>query len=120
MANRRAEGSTQEDRARAFLERAGLRFIDANIGFRSGEIDLLMEHGDTLVFVEVRARNNPEFGGAAASVGPRKQRRLATAAGLVLARHPRWQQRPCRFDVVAIDAGEIQWIRDAFQPAGQP
>ena len=82
----------------------------------TGEIDLVMEDRESLVFVEVRARRSAEFGDAAATVGPTKQRRLARAAGLFLARHPHWAQRPCRFDVLAVDAGEIGWIRDAFQP----
>lgn len=116
MADRRAEGQQQESLGRRYLERAGLRFVAANVTFRGGEIDLVMEDRDSLVFVEVRARASSAFGGAAATVGPGKQRRLARAAGLFLAQHPRWSQRPCRFDVLAIDAGEIGWIRDAFQP----
>ena len=113
--DRQAEGATREAQARRMLERAGLRFRAANVRFRVGELDLVMDDKDCLVFVEVRYRQSASFGGAAASVGPSKQRRLVRAASAWLAAHPALAQRPCRFDVVALGAGPEQWIRDAFR-----
>ena len=82
-------------------------------GRGGGEIDLVMRDRDgTLVFVEVRRRASGAFGGAAASVGFVKQRRIVFAARHFLMRMP--QQPPCRFDVVAVQAGEIEWLRSAF------
>lgn len=82
-------------------------------GGRGGEIDLVMREPDgTLVFVEVRARRSAEFGGAAASIGALKQQRLLFAARHYLARLP--SAPPCRFDVVALDAGRLEWLRGAF------
>ena len=82
-------------------------------GRGGGEIDLVMRDRDgTLVFVEVRRRASAAFGGAAASVGGVKQRRLVFTARHYLARLP--QQPPCRFDVVALEGGTIEWLRAAF------
>jgi len=113
--DRQAEGAAREAEARRTLERAGLRFRAANARFRVGELDLVMDDGDTLVFVEVRYRESSRFGGAAASVTAGKRRRLARAALAWLATHPSMAQRPCRFDVVALGGDAPEWIRDAFR-----
>lgn len=109
-------GDAAEDRALAHLEAAGLRLVARNYrtpGRGGGEIDLVMRDGDgTLVFVEVRRRAGAAFGGAAASVGGVKQRRIVFAARHFLMRLP--QLPPCRFDVVGVQAGEIIWLKAAF------
>lgn len=114
MTGRQARGAQAEDRARAHLERAGLRLLTRNYRCPRGEIDLVMADGDTLVFVEVRFRASRAFGGAAASVDARKRARLVAAAQHYLLAHP--ADRPCRFDVVAADGeAAIEWLRDAFR-----
>ncbi len=113
--DRQAEGAAREAEARRTLERAGLRFRAANVRYRFGELDLIMGDGDVLVFVEVRYRQSRAFGGAAASITRSKQQRLIRAASAWLADNPSLSQRPCRFDVVALGAGDPDWIRDAFQ-----
>ncbi|RPH67743.1 MAG: YraN family protein [Burkholderiales bacterium] len=109
-----ASGDAAEDRALTFLARRGLHLIERNVASRLGEIDLVMRDGDTIVFVEVRSRARSDFGGAAASVGQAKQRRLRREAQRYLnARFgDRWPA--CRFDVCALDGAAIDWIRDAF------
>jgi len=72
--------------------------------------------GEQLVFVEVRARANADFGGPAASVDWRKRKRLLRAARHFLSHHPAHARRVMRFDVVAVTGGDIEWIRDAFRP----
>jgi len=88
----------------------------ATPGRGGGEIDLVMLGPDgTLVFVEVRLRRSSLHGGAAASVGQVKQRRIVLAARHYLMRLGR--PPPCRFDVVLVDAGEpprIDWLQAAF------
>lgn len=107
-------GATFEQRARQFLERRGLAFVAANVTMRGGELDLVMRTPDgTLVFVEVRARRSTRHGGAAASVGWRKRRRLVAAALHFWVRHG--AGAACRFDVVAFEAGRLEWLRDAFR-----
>ncbi|HEY0334304.1 MAG TPA: YraN family protein [Stenotrophomonas sp.] len=115
--DRRSRGAAVEALARHHLMAVGLSPVDANAGFRAGELDLVMRDGDVLVFVEVRYRRNAAFGGGAASVDLRKRRKLVIAAQLFLAAHPQWASLPCRFDVVEAE-GEpprLHWIVDAFR-----
>jgi putative endonuclease len=114
---RQRVGSDAEDRAAACIEAAGLAIIARNWRCRAGELDIVAREpgpAGTLVFVEVRARASNAFGGARASVTPAKQARLVRAAELFrLITHN--DHRPCRFDVIAIEDGALDWIRDAFQ-----
>ena len=116
-------GQAAEDRALAHLVANGLKPVTRNFRCRLGEIDLVMLHGQSLVFVEVRSRKNSRFASAAESVDARKQRKLARAAGFFLLREPAFRHHPVRFDVVALDGPSperyaIQWLRDAFRPGG--
>jgi putative endonuclease len=95
-------GKIGEDRAVEELERRGYAILARRYRSRYGEIDIVATDGDTTVFVEVKARMTAECGTAAEAVTPLKQRRLASMAVEFLARH-RLADRPCRFDVVAID-----------------
>jgi putative endonuclease len=108
-------GAAGERAAERLLVQGGLRIVARNYRTRMGEIDLVAQDGDVLVFVEVRLRAGERFGGAAASIGPAKQRRLAAAAQLYLARLGRAPR--CRFDVVTLDDGEPRWLRGAFDAA---
>ncbi|MEK6423646.1 MAG: YraN family protein [Burkholderia gladioli] len=107
-------GARFEWQARRFLEARHLAFVAANLVVRGGELDLVMRERDgTLVFVEVRARRHGRHGGALASIGPHKRRRLVAAARAVWARFG--GNCACRFDVVAFEAGRLVWLRDAFR-----
>lgn len=106
-------GAQAEDRALAHLLRQGLALVVRNYRCKGGEIDLVMRAADgTLAFVEVRQRSGRGFGGAAASVTPAKQRRVLRAAEHYLGTLDRVP--PCRFDVVALEPGRLDWLRDAF------
>ncbi len=105
-------GRGGEDRALAYLQRQGLTLVERNFLCKAGELDLVMRDGAHLVFVEVRERNNPQFGGAAASISPAKQRRILRAAKFYLLRCQ--PLPPCRIDIVAIDGDRINWIRNAI------
>lgn len=111
----REAGMAAEDRALAHLQAAGLRLLARNYrtpGRGGGEIDLIVREPDgTVVFVEVRSRSGRAFGGAAASIGMTKQRRIVFAARHYLMRLG--AEPPCRFDVVVIDP-ELEWIKAAF------
>lgn len=112
----KAQGDAAEERALAHLQAQGLRLLARNYrtpGRGGGEIDLVMRDRDgTLVFVEVRKRTGRGFGGAAASVGWVKQRRIVFAARHYLLRLR--EPPPCRFDVISMEGGGIQWMRAAF------
>jgi putative endonuclease len=109
-------GDAAEDQALQYLQTQGLRLITRNYrtpGRGGGEIDLIMRAPDgTTVFVEVRKRASACHGGAAASVGGIKQRRIIFAARHYLMRLPALP--PCRFDVVVMEAAGVQWLQAAF------
>ncbi len=113
-------GRVGEEAAARWLERQGYRIVERNHRNVAGEIDLVAEDGDTLCFLEVKARTDTRYGPALAAVGPRKRRRIARAAALYLAM--RGVEPPCRFDVLAIEGVEghsDDWrftlVRDAFR-----
>ena len=115
----KAVGDAAESMALAWLQARGLVLVERNYrvargpGARGGEIDLIMRDRDgTLVFVEVRTRRSAAHGGAAASVDAAKQRALVFAAQQYLLR---FDVLPaCRFDVVAVDGGRVEWLQGAF------
>lgn len=113
----RLRGRAAEDAACAWLERRGLKLRARNYRCRFGEIDLIMQDGDGLVFVEVRSRTRSDFGTPAETVGRAKQGRLRAAAEHYLQHTRGASRKPCRFDIVSI-AGEgdggLRWLRDAF------
>ena len=117
MSNTRQQGQASEHLACQHLQRQGLRLITQNWQCRQGELDLVMLDGDTVVFVEVRARRHSAWGGALESIDARKRGKLVIAAELFLQQHSRWTRHPCRFDVVAIStdgAARLDWIKNAF------
>lgn len=105
-------GKEAENHAASFLQSQGLRLVTRNYRCRMGEIDLIMEHGGILVFVEVRLRRSTSFGGASASINGHKQRKLIHAAQHYLQQQAK--QPPCRFDALLLDGLKIEWIKDAF------
>ncbi|MBP1317153.1 YraN family protein [Herbaspirillum huttiense F1] len=110
---RQRTGDDGEDRALAYLQAQGLQLVQRNFRCKGGEIDLILREGSTIVFVEVRARASSAYGGAAASVTPAKQRRLLVAAQVWLQGQARLPA--CRFDVVTVEGGRLQWLRNAIE-----
>lgn len=118
----RQRGNAAEDAALAHLRAAGLQLLERNYrtpGRGGGEIDLIVRErggaagGGTLVFVEVRSRASGAFGGAGASIGAAKQRRIVLAARHYLQRFGS-APPPCRFDAVLVEGQQLQWLRGAF------
>lgn len=113
LISKRTQGSLYEQKARVYLEAQGLRFIAANQSFRCGELDLIMQQGETLVFVEVRQRKSNRFGSAVESIDYRKQQKWLNAANmwLVTKRKQSLETANCRFDVVAFEGEQPPlWI----------
>ena len=112
-------GRRAERAAARYLRCRGLRIITRNYRTGAGEIDLVMRHGNELVFVEVRFRSRTDFGDGAATVDRNKQRRVIRAATHFVAHHER-TTTPCRFDVVSVSRPHyrlrLEWIRNAFMP----
>jgi putative endonuclease len=112
-------GDEGEARAWTHLQRHGLTLVQRNyrvaLGSRArgGEVDLILRDRDgTLVFVEVRSRKSDGLVRAAASITEAKRRSIVLAAQHYLLRFA--SPPPCRFDVVAIDGEQIEWLKAAF------
>ncbi len=108
-------GQQYEKLALTYLKQQGLSLVSQNFHCRFGEIDLIMLDNETLVFIEVRARNNKQHGLSEDTVDFIKQKKIITTAEYYL------QQKisdvdnlTCRFDVLAINQAKINWIKNAF------
>lgn len=112
-------GREGERRAEAYLKTNGLKRLARNFRCKTGEIDLVMQDVDgTVVFVEVKTRRSEDFTAAEQVVAWAKQQRLRRAARYFLASYPLAQERPLRFDVVVVmagDSGEIRHYPSAFR-----
>lgn len=111
-------GNNAETAAEKYLVRQGLSCLERNYRCKAGEIDLLMQDADTLVFIEVRYRSCSLFGSAAESITPAKIQRIRKTAEHFLQTHRCHANLYQRFDVIAITARttekDIVWIKDAF------
>jgi len=110
-------GNRAENLAFKFLKQQGLQLRERNFRCRLGEIDLIMQDANYLVFIEVRYRKGNDFGGALASVDSHKQKRLRRAAETYLLQH-KLTDLPCRFDILCLTGSlskpSFDWIENAF------
>ncbi len=109
-------GRDAEDCACHYLQQQGLTLLHRNYRSKRGEIDLILQDTDSLVFVEVRYRRQSGFGSAAETIDRRKQAKLIACARHFLQAYPDAARQPCRFDVLSIDGPttRIEWIQNAF------
>ena len=112
-----AIGRNGEDIARTYLERKGMRFLAKNYKRRHGEVDLIMEDGNYLVFVEVKTRRTLAYGMPAEAVTPYKQKHIRYCAEIYFYEN-KITSHPTRFDIVEVlilnGRIKIHHIRDAF------
>jgi putative endonuclease len=123
--DRRAQGRVGEEDAVRWLTAHGYEILERNVLNHAGEIDVVAKDGETLCFLEIKARATGAFGPAIAAVDARKQRKISRAAALYLAMKGTARDLhrfPCRFDVLGLDWQDDGWrytlIRDAFPFAG--
>lgn len=113
-------GKQGEDLAAAHLAENGYRILERNYRSVFGEIDIVAEEGDTLVFVEVKSRRSEAYGDPQLAVGSKKQRKISRVAMSYLSEKG-WNRRPARFDIVAVklrpSGNLIELIRNAFELA---
>ena len=117
-------GSDAEAFACQYLSEQGLKILAQNYRIRQGEIDIIAQEHEMLVFIEVRMRKHHSFGGAAQSIDARKQQRLIKTAQHYLMKTGLTDAQPCRFDAICLspapssqqDSFTTDWIRDAFRP----
>ena len=114
---RKQRGAAGEELAARFLEQCGMKILRRNYRYERGEIDIIAEDGDELVFIEVKARRTRSYGEPEDSVTPQKQEQIRTVAEGYLLEHD-IDDRSCRFDVVGIfyhhGKAEINHIKNAF------
>ena len=120
LGGRQQSGKRAEDAAAQFLRTQGCEILERNFRRRLGELDLVAREGGVLVIAEVRTRASANWGGAAASVDRRKQRRITRAAQQLLQQRAELARLPVRFDVLVVSdltAAEpcVEWIRHAFE-----
>lgn len=116
---RSRKGLRFEELALQYLQSQGLQLLQRNFRCKLGEIDLVMRHGETIAFVEVRFRQSRSHGGALATITRSKQLKLLRTARYFLLCHPELQQWVCRLDVIGIEPDAhgrpaFCWIRNAF------
>lgn len=112
MGTRKEIGDFWEDRAREFLERKGYRIIERNWRSRTGEIDLVCQDGDTLVFVEVRFRREGALVGAGVSLTGRKLCRLRGSISAYMVSKGLPMDTPWRLDAVLIDGHDVRLVKN--------
>lgn len=115
--NKRALGSIWEEQVCTFLKREGCEILEKNYRSKRGEIDLIVQDGRYLVFVEVKYRKNSAAGFPEEAVDYRKQLRISRTAQDYLLKKRLPETTPCRFDVVAVCGEQIHYIRNAFDCA---
>jgi putative endonuclease len=111
-------GAHWEKAAESYLRARGLKLLHRNFSSRFGEIDLIMEDEQTVVFIEVKYRKSAQHGSGAEAVTFHKQDKISRTASWYLAKNPHRAEQFCRFDVISIepeiaDQG-IHWIKSAF------
>lgn len=107
-------GHLAEKKVCAFLEAKGLKLLMRNYHCAFGEIDLIMRDAQEIVFIEVRTRSTTVYGSAIESVTLTKQRKLIKTATHYLQKQRWFDKVQCRFDIIGISEGRMEWIKDAF------
>jgi len=113
------KGRWAENLAYRYLCEQHLHPVTRNHRYRGGEIDIIMQQDNTLIFVEVRYRVDQRYGSSAESVNLQKQQRIIETAQHFLQKYPHYQHSICRFDAVLItgkaSSPQVQWLQDAFR-----
>jgi len=114
-------GRKGEKAAEAYLRKRGYRILQKNFRTNIGEIDLIAEHNNALVFIEVKTRSDLQFGHPSSAVTPAKQIKIAQTAQTFLVKHP-VEGKDIRFDVVSVTPCvedprqmQVELIQDAFR-----
>ncbi|MDH5370595.1 MAG: YraN family protein [Gammaproteobacteria bacterium] len=123
MTTTREQGQYTENLACQYLENKGFKLLERNFHCRFGEIDLIMQQDNAIVFVEVRYRRSNNFGSGAESVTVNKQSKLIKTASIYLQQHAKLNKYPARFDIISITGSietnnieniDFDWIENAF------
>ena len=115
MTTRKQTGNRGEEQATLFLQKQGYKILARNFSTVVGELDIVAQQKNTLVFVEVKKRSSTAFGGPIAAVTCAKQQRIVRAAiQYIKATAPKFDS--IRFDVIGILPDSLEHIPNAFTP----
>jgi len=112
--NNKAIGTAWETVARTYLEECGYKILCCNYRCKIGEIDIIAQDKETIVFIEVKFRKSKCYGSALEAVNYKKQQTIRQVATYYLMKTYHTEYLPCRFDVLGFDKGTITHIKDAF------
>ncbi len=114
-------GREGEEAAVAYLKKKGYRILEKNFRSKLGEVDIITEKGGAIVFIEVKARADHQYGHPFNAITPAKQRKIIQVAQTYLAKH-RLMENSARFDVVGLTLDpdnsksfQIELLENAFQ-----
>lgn len=110
---KKEQGKEGEDRAAKVLKAKGYKIIERNYRNPFGEIDIIAEEGDCLVFIEVKKRNTETFGDPLYAIDASKKRHIVMSAKYYLKSH-RLNNKKTRFDVVGITPHTVKIVKNAF------
>ncbi|HSR62208.1 MAG TPA: YraN family protein [Gammaproteobacteria bacterium] len=117
--NSRQRGRLAENVALKYLENHGLKLVTRNYHASGGEIDLIMQDRETIIFIEVRYRENSNHHNPAESIDPGKCRRIINTSQRFLQVNRKMTTLDCRFDVIilsgSLEKPSVEWINNAFQ-----
>lgn len=113
--NKRSVGSRYEQKACAYLTDNGYQILERNFRCPLGEIDLIAEDENYLVFIEVKYRSSDVDGCGLEAVDYRKQKRILKTAGWYLMKMGLSDETPCRFDVLSYNRETAVLIKNAFE-----
>lgn len=114
--DKRQSGREAERAACRYLQTQGLKLREMNYQPRNtGEIDIIMQDNDCLVFVEVKARASDTHGDSIEMISAYKQNLLRRTALTYLLEENLFEKMPCRFDVIGIDGDNITWLKNAIE-----
>lgn len=106
-------GRVGEEQAVKFLKKQGYAVLERNYKNAFGEIDVIAKDGEYTVFIEVKTRSGDGFGAPSEAVDRRKRQKYGRIAAAYL-NFKNAADAPCRFDVIEIQEGQINHIKDAF------
>ena len=108
-----------EDLALRYLQKHDMTLLERNFRSRFGEIDLIMQENNTIIFVEVRSRRNTAFLHPAETIDFSKRNKIRRTSQVFMQKTPAWNHFDWRFDVITLtgrreDEMKIEWIKSAF------
>ena len=112
--NKRSVGSDKEDLVSRFLERNGVKVLDRNYNTDRGEIDIIGEDGDYIVFFEVKYRKAGEYGSPLDAITKSKVKRIVAASRIYLYNNHYSENTFIRYDCIGVLDSDITWIKNAF------